>query len=120
MFSMNNNSLPYASSHGYGYSAQANIQTNTIFVTSLEEAIMQTTARPSDMVYFNQNGEYFYRVRVDVDGRKSWAQYKYSLPDQTIEAPVTRADILNLENRLKDIENKLQTKEVSVDAEKSS
>ena len=117
---MNNLNTPYPYGYGYGYPTQSNTNTNTIFVTSLEEAIMQTTARPSDMVYFNQNGEYFYRVKVDVDGRKSWAQYKYSLPDQNVEAPVTRADILNLESRLKDIESKLQNKEVSVNAEKSS
>ena len=110
--------------NNYGYNPnmgfQSPMQSNAIFVTSLEEAIMKTVDRPSDMIYFNQNGEYFYRVKVDLDGRKSWAQYKYSLPDQNVEAPVTRADILNLENRLKDIESKLQNREVPVDAEKSS
>jgi hypothetical protein len=93
--------------------------TNAIFVTSLEEAIMRTTERNSDIIYFNQSGEYFYRVKVDTDGKKSWASYKYTLPDQDTSTPATRADIQAFDARLKALEERLASKEVSSD-EKSS
>ena len=50
------------------------VQTNITLVTSLEEAIMRTNARPSDMVYFDQGKDILYRVRVDMDGKKYWKE----------------------------------------------
>ena len=109
---------PYNYASSFGFPSQPN--TNAIFVTSLEEAVMRTTARPSDMVYFHQNGDYFYRVKVDMDGRKTWAQYRYTLPDQTVTVPVTKADIQAIEDRLKQLEEKLASKEEPSNAKKSS
>lgn len=55
---------------------------NVAYVTSLEEALIRTTQFNSDMIYFNQDRNEFYRVRVDTNGRKSYLTFVYSLPEQ--------------------------------------
>ena len=94
--------------YGYNSSPMYNpITTNVIRVTSLDEAIMQTTKRPSDMVYFNQDKNEFYNVKVDYDGRKSWATFPYTLPNSDETTPVSKADIANIVSRVEILEAKL-------------
>ena len=104
-----NNNYGYANP-GYGYNSPNMynpMTTNVIRVTSLDEAIMQTTKRPSDMVYFNQDKNEFYNVKVDYDGRKSWATFPYTLPNADENIPLSRADILPILGRIEAIEAKL-------------
>ncbi len=78
--------------------------TNVMFVTSPEEALIKTNMRNSDMVYFDQDKNVFYRVKVDMEGRKSWAQFTYALPDQEDNTPATKADIATLLQRIETLE----------------
>lgn len=54
--------------------------TNVAYVMSLEEALIRTTQFNSDMIYFNQDKNEFYRIRVDTEGRKSYLTFVYTLP----------------------------------------
>lgn len=97
----------YSNSYGqYGTYNPYSVNTNVIRVTSLDEAIMQTTRRPSDMVYFNQDKDEFYNVKVDADGRKTWATFQYTLPNPDASIPVTRADFTILVNRIEELERR--------------
>lgn len=78
--------------------------TNAIFVTSLEEALIKTTERNSDIIYFHQDKNEFYRIKVDMEGRKSWAAFTYSFPDQEDNTPATKADIMKLLTRIEALE----------------
>lgn len=78
--------------------------TNAIFVTSLEEALIKTTERPSDMIYFHQDKSEFYRVKVDTEGRKTWAVFNYNVPKQDDNIPATKADIHMLLARIETLE----------------
>lgn len=103
---MNNNYF----NNGYGmgsYSGYSPMTTNVIKVTSLEEAIMQTNKCPSNMIYFNQDKDEFYNVKVDYDGRKTWATFVFALPNPDEGAPVTRADFTALVAKVQEIETKL-------------
>lgn len=96
--------------NGYGmgsYQGHTPTATNVIKVTSLEEAVMQTTRRPSDMVYFNQDKDEFYNVKVDYDGRKSWAIFTYTVPNPDVNTPVSKADIAGLVARVDALEAKI-------------
>jgi hypothetical protein len=53
--------------------------TNVIKVTSLNEAVMQSVTRMSETVYFHQDKNEFYNVRVDANGNKSWQTFNYNL-----------------------------------------
>lgn len=103
---MNNNNY-FTGTPNYNSSMYNPITTNVIKVTSLDEAIMQTTRRPSDMVYFNQDKDEFYNVKVDYEGRKSWATFPYSLPNPDENAPVTRGEFTALLAKIQDLENRL-------------
>ena len=99
----------WTSPRGYqGYPAQTQPQyrlnTNAAFVTSLDEALIKTNDRNSDMIYFHQDKNEFYRVKVDAEGRKSWAIFAYTLPDQENTSPATKADILALVARIEALE----------------
>lgn len=87
-----------------GYPSQPRLNTNAIFVTSLEEALIKTTERNSDMYYFHQDKFEFYRVKVDMEGRKSWAIFHYNVPNQEDSTPATKADILALVARIEALE----------------
>ena len=89
---------------------QPRLITNAIFVTSLEEALIKTTERNSDMIYFHQDKNEFYRVKVDMEGRKSWAAFPYNLPNQEDNAPATKADIQALAARIEALEGSKETK----------
>lgn len=80
----------YGSSALNQYTSQ--ITSNIFRVVSLEDAIMRTPSRPCDMVYFNQDCDEFYRVKVDLYGKKSWATFPFTSPTQNHEMPVTRAE----------------------------
>lgn len=96
---------------------QPRLMTNAIFVTSLEEALIKTTERPSDMIYFHQDKNEFYRVKVDMEGRKSWAAFPYNLPNQEESTPATKADIQALIARIEALEG---SKEIKVGPRKKS
>ena len=68
------------------------VTSNIFRVVSLEDAIMRTPSRPCDMVYFNQDHDEFYRVKVDLYGKKSWATFPFTAPVQNTVVPVTREE----------------------------
>lgn len=83
---------------------QPRLITNKSYVTSLEEALLKTTERNSDMIHFNQDKNEFYCVKVDLEGRKTWAVFTYNIPDQEENTPATKADIAELVKRIEDLE----------------
>ena len=95
-----------------GFNYQQNISTNVIYVTSLDEALMKTNLRNSDMIYFDQDKDAFYRVKVDYEGRKTWAQFSYTAPNNKENIPATKADIEYLLTKIERLEQK-----VSIDVE---
>lgn len=121
----NMNSIPYAQQNQYtGFSpfVPPRLTTNVIIVTSLEEALIKTVDRNSDMIYFHQDKNEFYRVKVDQDGRKSWIILNYMSPNQDDNAPVTKAEFNNLITRIEALEalkttNKRKAKEVNDNVE---
>lgn len=86
----------------------ANTNTNIIRVTSLEEAVMRTTTRNSDMVYFDQDRDVFYRVRVDWDGKKTWAEFQFTLPAIQDTTPVSKNDFQALVTKVDQLEAMLK------------
>ena len=85
--------------------------TNVYLVTSLDEAIMRTTQYGSDMVYFDQNKPVFYRIKVDMEGRKSWNVFDYVVPKPEDVKPVTASDLKPIMDRLLKLEQLLVIKE---------
>lgn len=81
---------------------------NVYKVTSAEEAVMRTNQRNSDMVYFDQDKNLFYRVKVDMDGRKSYATFTYTIPEP--QAPVTNLDLNSLNERISKLEKMFENK----------
>lgn len=79
--------------------------TNIVYVSNAEEALVMSNNRGSDNVYFDRSRPVFYRVKVDYDGRKSWAEFPYTVPcDDTNnskqEIDKLRADIEELKKLL--------------------
>lgn len=97
---------------GYNTVPQYRLTTNAIFVTSLEEALVKTTERNSDMIYFHQDKNEFYRVKVNNEGRKSWATFPYSFDAQGDNGPATKADIQSLIARIEVLEAARDAKSV--------
>ena len=104
-----NSTNPYDNSSMYGVTPNtySPMTTNVIRVTSLDEAIMRTTKCPSDMVYFNQDKDEFYNVKLDYDGRKTWATFPYALPNPDMNTPASRADLALLTERIVALESKI-------------
>lgn len=96
---MNSFDPAYNSNYGLNPSWHR-LNTNMYLVTSLEEALMKTTVPNSDMVYFHQDQNLFYRVKVDLEGRKSWAQFSYIVPDVSRSVPATVGDLKDLEDKI--------------------
>ena len=96
------------------YNYQSN--TNIVYVTGPEEAVMRATNRGSDEVFFDQSKPIFYRVKVDYDGRKTWAAFTYSADNVATEANsdgiVTRKDFDALVNEVKELRSKIFNQEV--------
>ena len=85
--------------------------TNVILVTGIEEALMKSTERNSEYVYFNQDKPVFYRVKVDMEGRKAWQEFPYVTPDPNASIPVTKADLESFNKRLSKLELMFDSKE---------
>lgn len=94
----------------YNYNSQIPM-TNVTFVTSLEEALYRASSKNTDMVFFHQDRPVFYRIKIDNDGRKSWAEFNYSTQSQNENSYVTQSEFRTLSERLAAIEASL-TKEV--------
>lgn len=90
------------------------MNTNVVYVTSLDEALMKTNIRNSDMIYFDQDKNIFYRIKVDYDGRKTWAQFSYTAPNNEENIPATKADIKYLLTKIERLEQKVSV-EVEVE-----
>lgn len=88
-------------------SIQQTANTNVYKVTSLDEAIMKTNVRNSEMVWFNQGKDEFYCVRVDINGNKSWQIFTYSMPNVNANIPVMKSDYDVLVSRLEALEAKI-------------
>lgn len=91
-----------------------NVNTNIIRVTSLEEAVMRSTVPGSDMVYFHQDKDTIYRVKVDFDGKKSWVELNISVPNPNASIPATKADLEALTLRLETLEKSMTNTESQV------
>lgn len=100
----------YPSQYANTSNWHAPFNSNVITVTSLEEALIKTTERNSDMIYFHQDKNEFYRIKVDMEGRKSWAAFPYTLPNQEDNLPATKADIQALVARIEALESSKETK----------
>jgi hypothetical protein len=96
----------------YRYSSWDRQTTNIQYVTSLEEALSRSNIRSSENVYFHQDQPIFYRIKVEPDGRKYWQEFPYGSPKQVDNTPVVKQDLIDLEGRIKCLEN-LLIKEVS-------
>lgn len=77
---------------------------NVSFVASLDEALARCNSFNSDMVYFHQDQPVFYRVKVDMYGKKTWAQFAYSVPNPDDSIPVTKSDLQSILQRLENLE----------------
>jgi hypothetical protein len=91
-----------------GWSGQSIPNTNIYKVISLDEAIMKSNVRNSEMIYFHQNKDEFYCIRVDVNGNKTWQVFTYNVPNVSANIPVMKSDYDALVVRLEAIENKLK------------
>lgn len=90
----------------YGYNNWDRPSTNIQYVTSLEEALSRSYTRGSENVYFHQDQQVFYRIRVDADGRKYWQEFTYSTPKPSEDTiPVVKSDLTDIVERLQRIEN---------------
>ena len=91
--------------------------TNIIYVTGIEEALFKSDKPNTDFMYYHQDQPIMYRVRVDNEGRKQWQQFNYSSPNPEASIPATKADIIEIAERLKKLEDRLQPVEVISNAE---
>lgn len=87
------------------------LNSNVVTVTSLEEALIKTTEHGSDIIYFHQDKNEFYRIKVDMEGRKSWAAFSYNSPSREDNTPATKADIVALAERLDTLERMFNSKQ---------
>lgn len=85
--------------------------TNVAYVTSLEEALYRTTQYGSDMIYFHQDKNEFYRVRVETDGHKSYVVFSYTLPQSA--QPQEENTLEKLTARVEALEKLMQTTEAA-------
>ena len=93
---------------------QQPFSTNIVYVTSVEEALMRTTQRNCEAVYFHQDQPVFYRVKVDGEGRKMWQSFNYNLPNPDLTTPATKADLASICERLEKLESCFQQSTMEV------
>lgn len=103
---------PYSSRMGYppvgGMFNNSVPQTNVLRVTSLEEAIMRTSTAGSDVVYFHQDKDVFYRIRVDMNGNKTWKAFAFTVAEgDASSASVSRNELTPLVERISELERRL-------------
>lgn len=107
---MNNQFGSYFSNYGQPFAPynQAiganNSNSNIILVTGIEEALYRTTARGSDMLYVHQTQPVFYRVKVDMEGRKTWSEYPYNVPQQDDNLPATKSELATVMRKIAELE----------------
>lgn len=89
------------------------LNTNIQYTTSLEEALSRCNTRGTENVFFHQDQQIFYRIKVEQDGRKYWQGFQYGPITQIDNTPVVRQDLTVFEDRLKAIENLLFKGEVN-------
>lgn len=106
MNSWNNQNYSGAGVNNYGWPSPMSTQVNTnkIYVTSLEDALNRMASRGTEMVYFHQDSNEFYVVKTDFDGRKTWARFIYNVPNQDATIPATKADFNLLLERIEKLE----------------
>ena len=92
---------------GYNTPSYGQPTSNVIRVTSLDEAIMRTSVRNSEMVYFDQDKNVFYIVKVDMNDRKTWQEFPYTVPNQDNAIPASKADMQALLERITALEAKV-------------
>lgn len=99
-----NNWNNYNNSYG-SYGSRYPSNTNVQYVTSLEEALSRSNTPNTENVYFHQDAQIFYRVKVDYDGRKYWQEFSYDgVKTPENNKPITQADLTNIVERLNRIE----------------
>ena len=76
--------------------------TNVILVTSADEAVMRTPNN-ADMLYCDQSRPVFYRVVSDAFGRKSIAEYTYTVPDANSTQGVSRTEFDALVKKVQEL-----------------
>ena len=96
----------YQNNYANSYSGQPQSarNTNVIFVTSAEEAIMRTP-NDADMMYIDQNRPVMYRVIADMWGRKSVAEYPYNIPNLEESSTVSRTEFNELVAKVESLLN---------------
>lgn len=102
MSNINNMSNMNNFDFGQRYFNQSPFNSNITFVTSLDEALYKTNYRNSDMIYFHQDQNVFYRIKVDNEGHKTWAQFEYSIPKTSEPENI---DLKSLVSRIERLEN---------------
>ena len=104
---------------GWSNIYQPPFNTNIIYVTSPEEALMKTNQRNCEAVYFHQDKPIFYRVKVDADGRKMWQSFNYGPPNPDLTTPATKAELVEIVERLQRLESRftIPATEVNTDGE---
>lgn len=103
------------------YGMQPQPTTNINLVTSIEEALYRANIRNADLVFFNQDKDVFYRVKVDMEGKKTWAAFPYTAENQPDSTPVTKGDLKLILDKLETVEAALmQSKTVSPEAKTAS
>lgn len=97
----------------YNYDGWDRPISNIQYCTSLEEALSRCNIRGMENVFFHQDQQIFYRIKVEQDGRKYWQGFQYGPLTQIDNTPVVRQDLVTFEDRLKVIENLLFKGEVN-------
>lgn len=97
---------PWYDSVGVPVDYQSQINTNVQKVISLDDAIMRSNIRNSEMIYLNQSNNEMYVVRVDVNGNKSWQTFIVSLQQYNDATHVSPADFIALCARVDALEGK--------------
>lgn len=79
---------------------------NILYTPSLEDALSRCNIRNTENVFFHQDKFVFYRIKVDIDGRKYWQEFSYDVPKPAEDTlPVTKADLTDVVERIKRIED---------------
>lgn len=90
----------------YGYSNWDRPITNAQYCTGIEEALSRCNRPNTENIFFHQDQPIFYRIKVEMDGKKMWQGFKYDVlqPDSS-DQPLTRSDLTDIVERIKRIED---------------
>ncbi len=81
-------------------------KTNKLVVTSLDEAMMRSSELNSDTVYFDQNKDVLYNVKVDSRGYKTCDTYKVSKADAA-DSNTSNNEILAIKTNMTELSNRV-------------